>query len=324
MERDSSQQAKTRLQSPQFARTMLTMNLLSRLALAFASFYLRHSPVPYGRWRLINLCLPILRKSGRTMGERIVRTRYGFNYKADLGDWLGQYVYLTGAYEPPTARVIAELLGPGDVAIDVGANSGFFTLLASHRVGATGRVLSFEPVPSMRKRLQDNVALNRMNNVSVHSEALSNVEGILPLFEGPEGHKGISSLRPIDHSAVTIEVRTVPLDTFSDQLPAVKLVKIDVEGAEQLVLEGTASILARSHPSIVIEVTDEYLRPFGHGAIQLARHLIEMGYRMYAIRAEGLVPMRADQAADDHQFNALFTYVPVTEALLASQLTANA
>ncbi|MEO6147881.1 MAG: hypothetical protein ABIT70_12745, partial [Sulfuriferula sp.] len=104
------------------------MNSLNKLMLAFVSFYLRSSTFDIGRWRLLNHFLPVLRKSGSRMGERVVSTHYGFKYKADLGDWLGQYVYLTGAYEPPTARIISMLLSPGDTFIDVGANSGFFTL----------------------------------------------------------------------------------------------------------------------------------------------------------------------------------------------------
>jgi FkbM family methyltransferase len=296
------------------------MNSLSRLALASASCYLRRSPVPYGRWRLVQQFLPALRKTGKDLGERVVRTRYGFRYKADLGDWLGQYVYLTGVYEPPTARVIAALLRPGDSFIDVGANSGFFTLLAAHRVGPAGHVSSFEPVPSMRKRLLDNIGLNAMHNVTVHDVAASNAEGVLPLFEGPEGHKGISSLRHIDNSAATIQVRTVPLDTLRGSFSPVRLVKIDVEGAEQLVLYGMDRILQEDRPYIVIEITDDYLRAFGHGAVRLAQHLTKMGYRMYAISPGGLVPMQAERAADDSQFNALFAHAPVPDSLLAAQM----
>lgn len=300
------------------------MNLLHRLSLATASCYLRRAPKPYGRWRLIEHFLPSLRKNGKQLGECVVRTRYGFKYKADMGDWLGQYVYLTGIYEPPTARVIADLLAPGNTFIDIGANSGFFTLLASRRVGPDGCVISFEPVPSMRKRLLENIALNDMRNVQVHDAAISNLEGVLPLFEGPEGHKGISSLRHIDDSTATIEVKTLPLDTFESALASVNLVKIDVEGAEQLVLEGMTAILNKHHPYIVIEITDEYLRAFGHKATQLAGELIAKGYRMYAIQPEGLITMQAGQAADVGQFNALFAHGPVPEILLADQHFANA
>jgi hypothetical protein len=67
----------------------------------------------------------------------------------------------------------------------------------------------------------------------------------------------------------------------------------------------------------VIEVTDNYLSAFGHSATQLASHLTRMGYRMYEIRPEGLVPMKSEQAADDAQFNALFAFAQVPEYLLA-------
>ena len=293
------------------------MNPINRLIISAASLYLRRTSVPCGRWRLVKHLLPQLRENGHCLGDRVVHTRYGFKFRSDLGDWLGQYVYLTGVYEPPTARVIAGLLEPGDTFIDVGANSGFFTLLASTRVGPGGRVLAFEPVPAMQKRLLENIALNEVDNVTVHNVALSNTEGVLPLFEGPEGHKGISSLRHIENSAATINVRTLPLDSFSDTLSKLKLVKIDVEGAEQLVLEGMASILHTYHPYLVLEITDDYLRAFGHGAVQLASRLAAIGYRMFEIEPEGLVPMHANQAADHNQFNALFAYAPVPESLLA-------
>lgn len=201
----------TRRKFGQRPKRSVIVNLLTQLALVAASCYLRRSPVPKGRWRLIKRFLPELRANGKDLGKRVVRTRYGFKFKADLGDWLGQYVYLTGIYEYPTARVIAKLLKLGDTFIDVGANQGYFTFLASDRVGTTGRVLSFKPVPSMHKRLMENIAVNSMSNVSMHDVAPSNAEGVLPLFEGPEGHKGISSLRPIDSSAATIEVKTLPL-----------------------------------------------------------------------------------------------------------------
>ena len=293
------------------------VNPFSRLAITAASFYLRQTPIPYGRWRLIRRFLPELRKNGHELGERLVRTRYDFKFSADLGDWLGQYVYLTGVYEPPTARVIAKLLEPGDTFIDVGANSGFFTLLASKRVGPAGRVLSFEPVPSMHKKLLENISVNGMNNISVQDTALSKAEGTLPLFEGPQGHKGISSLRQIENSSATLQVRTLPLDSFSNTLSSVKLIKIDVEGAEQLVLEGMTNILNKYHPYFVIEITDDYLRAFGHTAVRLANFIREFGYRMYKVGPKGLVLMKPEQAADDEQFNALFACTPIPEGLLA-------
>ena len=292
------------------------MNLFNRLAIAAVAFYLRLTPISFGRWKLIKCILPKLREGGHELGERLVQTRYGFKFRSDLGDWLGQYVYLTGTYEPSTAKAIAGLLASSDTFIDVGANSGFFTLLASNCVGPGGRVMSFEPVPSMHKRLLDNISLNGMKNISVQNAALSNAEGTISFFEGPEGHKGISSLRHLDNAAATLEVKTLPLDSIGSTLAAVNLIKIDVEGAEQLVLEGTVDILRKHHPYLVIEITDEYLRAFGHTAIQLAHFLTELGYRMYRIGSNGLSLMEPERAADEKQFNALFAHRAVPISLL--------
>ena len=283
------------------------MNPLRRLSLAFASCYLRRSPVPYGRWRLIKQFLPDLRESGRYLGERVVRTRYGFQYKADLGDWLGQYVYLTGMYEPPTAHVIAELLESGDTFIDVGANSGIFTLLASRRVGSNGRVLSFEPVPSMRGRITENLALNRVENVILHGVALSNAVGEITFYEGPQGHKGLSSMRPIEDASTTLRVPTIPLDDLAGATPSVKLIKIDVEGAEQLVIEGMEKLLAQQHPYLIIEMTDQYLKAFGHSAEGLSSILRRTGYNMHKITPDGLIEILPGQANNEPQYNALFS-----------------
>ena len=291
------------------------MNSLNQLVLAFASFYLRSSTFDSGRWRLLNHFLPMLRKDGSLMGERVVSTRYGFRYKADLGDWLGQYVYLTGVYEPPTAHVISTLLSPGDTFIDVGANSGFFTLLASRRVGPTGRVLSFEPLPSMRGRITENLSLNGMENVTLHGVALSNTVGEVTFYEGPQGHKGISSMRPIDEVSAILQVPTMPLDDLTDQIPSIKLIKIDVEGAEQLAIEGMQKLLAQHHPYLIIEITDQYLKPFGHSAQGLSDSLCSLGYQMYKITPKGLIETSPDRAADEDQYNALFSQSTLPHSL---------
>lgn len=284
------------------------MHVITRSALALAAAYMRRLPVKQGRWRLIDYFLPRLRAKGSMLGERVVRTRYGFFYKADLGDWLGQYVYLTGCYEPPTARVIADRLRPGDIFVDVGANSGFFTLLASIRVGAAGKVWAFEPVSSMRGRLQTNLTLNGIHNVVVHDVAVSNASGECVFHEGPSGHKGVSSLRAIDNEAKSFTVTTRPLDEIIPETSTVKLIKIDVEGAEQLVVEGMRRLVARQRPDIIIEVTDQYLAAFGHRAETLCRSLCDMGYAMYRIEEDHLVRMQPAEAHAIPQYNALFTH----------------
>jgi FkbM family methyltransferase len=295
------------------------MDLVNRLTLALASTYLRHTPFELGAWRMVQHFLAKLRKTGASMGERVVRTRYGFKYKADLGDWLGQYVYLTGHYEPDTARIIADLLRPGDVFIDVGANSGFFTLLAAKRVGASGQVHSFEPLPVMRQRLQENLALNGFQNVTLHDVALSNARGEVTFYEGPQGHKGISSLRPISQAANTLRIQTLPMDDLLAAIPSIRLIKIDVEGAEQLVVEGMWQLLSKHRPFLILEVTDEYLKPFGHDAVGLCSLLCASGYRIFHITSNGpreISPSQAGSMAS--QYNALFSPEPLPASIAAT------
>ena len=125
------------------------------------------------------------------------------------------------------------LLEPGSTFVDIGANSGFFTLLAAKRVGSSGQVLSFEPLPSMVARIEENLILNGYSNVRIYKFALSDQAGFCKFYEGPERNKGISSLRQIDNSSKTLQVETMPLDELPDLPHTVDLIKIDVEGAEQ-------------------------------------------------------------------------------------------
>lgn len=284
---------------------MLTATtLFERQLLPIVAAYLRHTPIEKGRWRLHHHFLPLLRHFGKTMGQKTIRTRYGFRMRLDLADWLGQYIYLTGGYEPPTARLIAGLIQPGDTVIDIGANAGFFTLLAATRVKESGRVLAFEPIPAVRAALERNIKLNGVRWVSLHGVALSNAVGTLTMYEGPRNHRGLSSLRPLDQAAATHSVAVKRLDDWLPVLGRVKLIKLDVEGAEQHVVEGMAALISRDMPYIVVEVTDAYLQKMGHSAASLLSLLNQKGYLVYRIGDDGLRQIEDPSTSWDAQFNA--------------------
>jgi FkbM family methyltransferase len=264
--------------------------MLTRFAVDLLAFYLRRCPFEGGRWRLIPLALHWAQALPPD-SVRDVLTRDGFVMRVRVGDWLGRHVYVRGEYEPATVEVIKALLGPGETFVDVGANAGYFSLLASKCVGPTGRVWAFEPVPITRQELKTNLRLNNAGNVSV----------------GPADHRGTSSLRALQDASETITVQTARLD---DLLPAeqkVNVIKIDIEAAEQMALEGMRGRLERDHPDLIIEVTDPYLRPMGHTAVGLCEMLHRLGYRMFVIENRALVPFDPCDAATWSQYNALFT-----------------
>jgi FkbM family methyltransferase len=238
---------------------------------------------------------------------RTVSTRYGFRMRVEVGDWLGRHVYVTGEYEAQTSKVMAALLGPGQVMVDVGANVGYFALLAAHRVGSAGKVFAFEPLPQARAQLVRNVRLNGVGQVTVRAEALCDRAGEAKFYEGPQEHMGISSLRPLNGTTGRLRVPVGQLDCLLPPGQQVNLIKIDVEGAEYLALLGMLGCLQSHRPDLIVEVTDPFLRTLGHSAEMLCDKLRGLGYRMYAIDHDGLLPISGWDATLPDQFNALFT-----------------
>jgi FkbM family methyltransferase len=283
--------------------------VITRFALELLTLYLRRTPLDNGRWRLIPLALRWASSTLAADGRRVIRTRHGFRMRLTLGDWGGRHLYATGEYEPGTGELVHALLRPGDTFVDVGANSGYFTLLAARRVGPRGRVFAFEPVPLTRAGLHDNLRLNRAGNVTVREEALADLPGDAEFFVGPADHRGTSSLRPIEAASETIHVRKARLDDLGLPGP-VRAIKIDIEGAELLALRGMTELLRRDHPDLIVEVTDSFLRSMSHSAAALCEFLRGLGYRMYVIGHDGVTPAEPGRGDLPEQFNALFTARP--------------
>lgn len=157
------------------------------------------------------------------------------------GCWLG-------TYEPRTRQWLQAVLGPGRVFFDIGANVGFFTVLASRIVGGEGAVVAFEPLPENLRALQEHVRLNRAQNVTVVAAAVSDRAGTERF--GPADNPAMGGLAP-DGS---IDVATVTLDDLVKE-GAVRrpdVLKIDVEGAELRVLAGARRTLVEARPAIVL------------------------------------------------------------------------
>jgi FkbM family methyltransferase len=277
--------------------------LFHRAGIPLLAAYLRTTPFSRGKRRLFRFAESVLSQA-QGVGKRKVRTRHGFDIEVDLeGDMLGWHVYLSGTWEPQTSKLLASLIQPGDVVIDIGANIGYFTLLASTNVGPSGKVLAFEPIPSIRRDLERNLSLNRVNNVEVYPIALSHMAGTTTIHE----NKGLSSVRPIGDAKGTFVVETAPLDALlEDDLP-VRVVKIDVEGAEGAVVEGMWRCIQKHKPDLVMEVTDGFLKELGYSAARLCGRLIETGYRMYKITPGGLRELTELPEQWRMQFNAFFT-----------------
>jgi FkbM family methyltransferase len=205
---------------------------------------------------------------------------------------LGWHVAMFGTYEPGLRAILGALLGPGAVAMDVGANVGWHTLLMAKRVGDQGRVLAVEANPSVRARLADNVSINGFAHVDIVPCALAAREGQVE-FYGPaeddadsgNGHV-VSEADQSREGVFTVETRTLDAVVAAAGLERLDAIKIDVEGYEWPVLQGAGTTLARFHPHVIFEYVEEYAGRGGATPDTLMDFFERQGYRLFALRRD--------------------------------------
>ncbi len=139
------------------------------------------------------------------------------------------------------------LLKPGDVFVDAGANIGFYTVVASRLVGPSGRVIAIEMMPDTAAILRTTVRINELDNVTIVENALSDKPGQAVRAAVAEGHYGQASISEDVRKAgkYEVEVKTTTLDAVLADTARIKLVKMDLEGAEIQALRGAAAAIER-------------------------------------------------------------------------------
>jgi FkbM family methyltransferase len=155
-----------------------------------------------------------------------------------------------GIYESDKQKIIPKYVKPGDIFYDIGANVGFYTLIASYLVKNEGHVYAFEPFLKNVEFLKKHVALNGLQNVTLFQLAIADHDGWVHFKEGDEGGTGKIA------EDGNLEVPVVSLDSIiaDKKLSPPNVLKIDVEGAEYQVLKG-ASALFRDHKPLIFLAT---------------------------------------------------------------------
>ena len=213
---------------------------------------------------------------------------------ADLRDWGGRWHYYRGRYyDKLNQLIIRSFLTSGGLYIDIGANLGMHTLLASRVVGKTGRVYAVEPNPKSYALLSTHLAINNCNNVVPKHCALSDDTAELEL-NCPVMHSGTASLRPIGINAAHAEYNVAAVQSYTgDELlnecdrATQTVVKIDVEGWEQKVVNGMSQFLKETlHVVVSMEITPEWLREANGSMDELFAQMTEMGYWLWMPRLE--------------------------------------
>lgn len=213
----------------------------------------------------------------------------------DRSSYITSAIYWAGHHSLHAVRFLREYLRPEMTLADIGANIGEITLLAAKRL-SRGQVLAFEPMPHVYERLCQNVALNQFGNVKTFNMGLYQESGSLPLFvknDKPYGvtNEGVTSLF---HAGDDRQEAVVPLRKLDDVavecgLARLDVMKIDVEGAEWMVLRGAEESIKKFRPVIIVEISESNFKRAGYTGKDMVAYLRGLKYDVRSLEAGGEV-----------------------------------
>lgn len=216
---------------------------------------------------------------------------------------------LNGIYGEFETEIVKNEIKPNDVVIDIGAHIGYFTLLFAKLVGPEGKVFSFEPEPKNFELLTKNIEINNYENVITESKIVSdkNKTCTLYTFETSSGANRI--YKPNENINVKpIEVDSISLDEYfknSEFLKRIKFVKIDVEGAELLVLKSMKSIFQNNNNiKLLLEFNPKFLLEIGSKSSDFFNLLHSESFSIFFIDGKNhkLIPLNSDTELDPKLF----------------------
>lgn len=284
-------------------RARLDRYLAGRAAAGFAEVAPGETPYPPFP--------PPLRGTYVGDGQMLVAPIWGGRLLVPANDLLLMPELVTrGTYDVPFTAFVREHVQPGDVAIDVGAHVGLFTLLLAYEVWERGHVIAYEANPNTLRLLRDNIAMNYLDDrVEIVGRAAGARSGRAQLI-APERFRAMSSIQPLDEATLlsgskvdTVErfdVETEPLDTHVGRFEKIDVVKIDVEGAEEQVFAGMSNLL---ESGVVRQVCFEMIRPLlGNdwgGFAKRLKALESKGWRFATLPDSGIPePAELDRLLD--------------------------
>ena len=221
----------------------------------------------------------------------VCQTRSAGRFSGNTLDILQQYLFYFGVWEPNLSHWIMSRLRNGDTFVDVGANIGYYSLLASRLVGPEGSVVAIEPSPAIFEQLRENLRWNGVTNARTLNRAVSDSEGVARLFRGPATNTGLSTIVVVEAALndcrLEGEVATASLSALltSDEVHAARIIKIDVEGAEWQVVCGMRPLFCRARHDleIMVEACPQRLARQGRSATDLLAAFEDAGFHAYVI-----------------------------------------
>lgn len=231
--------------------------------------------------------LPIWVKVPTIFGQRI------YVCLSDVG--VSKGIFLTSNWEPEVGKSILSLINQDSYFLDIGANIGWFSLLVGDFIqkrNGSGRVISVEANPTILQYLMASVVDSGLSNlISIKPYAISNKYEIIQMESGVNGNVGGLKIGQLSENS-SIErniIPTVILDDILKDLPRLDMIKMDIEGAEPLALEGMSKMLYKFSPKIIMEINADGLKTVsGKSVTQLVKQMKSYGYTPYDIIKNGI------------------------------------
>jgi len=220
-------------------------------------------------------------------------------YVASNDELIGKTISETETFEPHVANLAERMLAPGDVYLDLGANIGFHTLTAAHKVGPEGRCIAIELNPENCALLRASCRANGFRHVEVIERAAAEQAGMLSFFQTPGTGNGAlvsdvirarMSDAPEFYGDRERAVQAVAVDDIVGEEDRVNLIKMDIEGAELKAIKGMRRLLSRQRPPMIFEFFPDLLRDIGQSEpVDLLDTLRGFGYAIYRIAPDSSV-----------------------------------
>ena len=213
-------------------------------------------------------------------GIPFVANVYGVKMELNPNEYIDSSIY-NGTFETDTIKAFEKLFKKDDVFFDIGANVGFYSLLAAKYLGAKGKIIAFEPTQYGYNKTLRNVSLNTFENIIVEKIALSDTNGEKEMF--------FNSSWPIDNkfdqkekSNELLAFETLDSYVERNNIKKINLIKIDVDGFEYKIMKGAKQTLKNMAPVLVLEICGYTLKRNGDSVAELINFLKELGYRFFS------------------------------------------
>lgn len=220
------------------------------------------------------------------------------------GNESSRSIFVSGFFDPNELSLLAKILKPGMTFIDAGANMGLYSLFGARKVGASGQVVAIEPSRREVEIIRGHIEGNGLSNVTLLPVALSDRDGEVELLVAPlekSGHNTLGAFgfdTKLDHRE---RARAMRLDDVVKEqgLARVDVIKMDIEGAEELALRGADCTLREHKPLLLLELSQRSLQHQQSSAERLLALLAEHKYNAYGFEPESGLPSQAPRRCSE-------------------------